>query len=94
MFPDFNSIKVRLKRLIVHFSCCIHIHFNSIKVRLKRQAIRACLLYLAFQFHKGTIKTGDEAAVALTPNKFQFHKGTIKTYDGGFNDAYSDISIP
>ena len=49
---------------------------------------------LTFQFHKGTIKTKKVEALVGTVIRFQFHKGTIKTFDGGFNGAYSDISIP
>ena len=35
--------------------------------------------YLAFQFHKGTIKTSDGFLLNGDPSRFQFHKGTIKT---------------
>ena len=32
-------------------------NFNSIKVRLKLDDVDSCVYLLAFQFHKGTIKT-------------------------------------
>ena len=55
---NFNSIKVRLKHLLLRTHNRCHHHFNSIKVRLKLHfpctTLRNCL---KFQFHKGTIKT-------------------------------------
>ena len=33
--------------------------FNSIKVRLELKAISAVIGFIAFQFHKGTIRTFD-----------------------------------
>ena len=33
----------------------------------------------SFQFHKGTIRTGQTLVVAHLTNVFQFHKGTIRT---------------
>ena len=41
-----------------------------------------------FQFHKGTIRTIDDAAVRFTLPKFQFHKGTIRT-----NYLHPDIAM-
>ena len=32
-----------------------------------------------FQFHKGTIKRGEEVYFQTRPGTFQFHKGTIKS---------------
>ena len=52
----FNSIKVQLelnsRYAILHF-----LDFNSIKVQLERLHQRWSRLHLAFQFHKGTIRT-------------------------------------
>ena len=41
----------------------------------------------AFQFHKGTIKTGNRKKRMFNPKTFQFHKGTIKT------EIYSQITF-
>ena len=49
---------------------------------------------LIFQFHKGTIRTVMTVVSSMPILIFQFHKGTIRTFDGGFFDAFSDISIP
>ena len=35
---------------------------------------------MKFQFHKGTIKTGEALETIEANIKFQFHKGTIKTH--------------
>ena len=57
LFADFNSIKVRLKRLLLMYCICVVIfqfHKGTIKTnsrsRRRRQGDE-------FQFHKGTIKT-------------------------------------
>ena len=74
----FNSIKVRLRPWQIGFDATLQQRFNSIKVRLRQ---RQRWLYSAsswFQFHKGTIKTGD-IGLKLSVALFQFHKGTIKT---------------
>ena len=55
------------------------INFNSIKVRLKPAVKEANNKTLAFQFHKGTIKTVKDASEKQKLHEFQFHKGTIKT---------------
>ena len=48
-----------------------------------------------FQFHKGTIKTYEEAGINPYFALFQFHKGTIKTKFWQLNlPAHSIISIP
>ena len=36
-------------------------------------------IVLLFQFHKGTIKTGELLGAYAGKGIFQFHKGTIKT---------------
>ena len=53
--------------------------FNSIKVRLKHAANAGANVVRAFQFHKGTIKTGFRYRSPECSDTFQFHKGTIKT---------------
>ena len=54
----FNSIKVRLKRLISILGMRKNTSFNSIKVRLKLVSTpKGSILVPWFQFHKGTIKT-------------------------------------
>ena len=60
-------------------------NFNSIKVRLKQGINNAAQSFIAFQFHKGTIKTGDSMPDIKAIGTFQFHKGTIKT--SGFRCA-------
>ena len=54
-------------------------NFNSIKVRLKLAVVKQVTIALAFQFHKGTIKTFEAAGINPYFALFQFHKGTIKT---------------
>ena len=76
----FNSIKVRLKHIIINISLVELFHFNSIKVRLKQQPVVSDLQGRSFQFHKGTIKTIHVTDTTYIKHKFQFHKGTIKTF--------------
>ena len=47
-----------------------------------------------FQFHKGTIKTGQPTRFKEQLMEFQFHKGTIKTVISIFFIFQSFISIP
>ena len=55
-------------------------NFNSIKVRLERkQDYKDQIEKHLFQFHKGTIRTGNLDGLHLRPQRFQFHKGTIRT---------------
>ena len=53
----FNSIKVRLKRIISNGQYPGFLNFNSIKVRLKHYSLTLKTFPSTFQFHKGTIKT-------------------------------------
>ena len=69
-------------------------YFNSIKVRLEQLQFFVVASYKQFQFHKGTIRTVVSVDTTIIHHEFQFHKGTIRTFDGGFFDAFSDISIP
>ena len=58
-------------------------NFNSIKVRLEPRTAREQLNELAFQFHKGTIRTWGCRRCRLRGRLFQFHKGTIRTCNEG-----------
>ena len=70
-------------------------NFNSIKVRLKQGINNAAQTFIAFQFHKGTIKTGDSMPDIKAIGTFQFHKGTIKTPNSSSEiSAITPISIP
>ena len=76
---NFNSIKVRLEQ---PDNASLHIalpNFNSIKVRLEHNKAGSCLCTFKFQFHKGTIRTGQMKQRMLMTTVFQFHKGTIRT---------------
>ena len=54
--PDFNSIKVQLK--LVLLNCCDVIHtFQFHKGTIKTCIIGCTYHTTLFQFHKGTIKT-------------------------------------
>ena len=78
---NFNSIKVRLKLVIMPVMVLVCIcYFNSIKVRLKQNLAAGAAAGSAFQFHKGTIKTKFYGFIYHVSIGFQFHKGTIKTY--------------
>ena len=69
-------------------------NFNSIKVRLKLDDVDSCVYLLAFQFHKGTIKTGKRLVHETLLLQFQFHKGTIKTRWKSARYSVISISIP
>ncbi len=56
-FYNFNSIKVRLKLILVSSIVRMLLNFNSIKVRLKLEHFSNGYRLGLFQFHKGTIKT-------------------------------------
>ena len=55
-----------------------------------------------FQFHKGTIRTGNRPTKGGELRKFQFHKGTIRTaclrdrerLDGHFNSIKVRLEQP
>ena len=50
---------------------------------------------MAFQFHKGTIKTYYDYKTNYDVVLFQFHKGTIKTFFVTYSSAKQQrISIP
>ena len=49
---------------------------------------------LIFQFHKGTIRTGQDLSSDDFSALFQFHKGTIRTWEDRLCLEVSDISIP
>ena len=57
-----------------------HPYFNSIKVQLEQNENRPHnYLKIAFQFHKGTIRTHNPMKNTSLCFLFQFHKGTIRT---------------
>ena len=59
LIRNFNSIKVRLELLGEDFHCKAEINFNSIKVRLELKNFGSVKAgEFGFQFHKGTIRTG------------------------------------
>ena len=54
---NFNSIKVRLKQIVVVFCASLALfqfHKGTIKTWVKRHSL---MVNVVFQFHKGTIKT-------------------------------------
>ena len=57
MVRGFNSMKVRLKPLLVLVHLCSVLCFNSMKVRLKLDFSMSFDPVSAFQFHEGPIKT-------------------------------------
>ena len=58
LFPDFNSIKVRLEPTPDFIRYAAYINFNSIKVRLELIKLNCNDTFNnIFQFHKGTIRT-------------------------------------
>ena len=59
----FNSIKVRLELMVDVLVISNVPYFNSIKVRLELFCGSCSSCGRAFQFHKGTIRTGDGGAV-------------------------------
>ena len=77
----FNSIKVRLERLMDYDAYYKYQSFNSIKVRLEQSVSRFIAAHFGFQFHKGTIRTTITNVKPSDFSAFQFHKGTIRTSD-------------
>ena len=61
---DFNSIKVRLEPRPHTHNTHPYEYFNSIKVRLERVWLDADAAPIAFQFHKGTIRTSSLSCIA------------------------------
>ena len=57
VLSSFNSIKVRLERLMDYEGYYKYQSFNSIKVRLELTIRLFHQLTKQFQFHKGTIRT-------------------------------------
>ena len=62
----FNSIKVRLELSLFFLTSPILTDFNSIKVRLEQNAYYTPQGVPEFQFHKGTIRTGQEGGDILS----------------------------
>ena len=73
-FAHFNSIKVRLKLIILQVFYHVLSNFNSIKVRLKPSTRLYKNARLLFQFHKGTIKT----AFNQKPTRYSSDFNSIK----------------
>ena len=76
---DFNSIKVQLERNAFDLSYSNKFNFNSIKVQLELKKLMKFRFVIAFQFHKGTIRTDYFVSNKPFSFEFQFHKGTIRT---------------
>ena len=74
----FNSIKVQFELPKVLPSKWVIHDFNSIKVQFELMASNPHIKTPAFQFHKGTIWTG-QLSCEKFKYIFQFHKGTIWT---------------
>jgi len=56
------------------------IGFNSTMVRLKQsRLVEHIKVSKMFQFHNGSIKTGQAEEIELYKGGFQFHNGSIKT---------------
>ena len=76
---NFNSIKVRLERLLRRVQHLRSIYFNSIKVRLEHldatqdQVDDGDFNSIKVRLERGRHQTADGSKV------FQFHKGTIRT---------------
>ena len=71
------------------------VNFNSIKVRLEPNVyLHSLTEATVFQFHKGTIRTGDDNVLKVTDRTFQFHKGTIRTVREEIPLVREEISIP
>ena len=56
---NFNSIKVQLERTCGLREGDKYPHFNSIKVQLEPDRLISAISSHIFQFHKGTIRTGN-----------------------------------
>ena len=97
---SFNSILVRLKDCRGLSICGIRWHgFNSILVRLKAggQSLRQKPL-VVFQFHTGSIKSGDWTLGTTSEIRFQFHTGSIKrradiALVGGWYYSFNSILV-
>ena len=70
MYPDFNSIKVRLNRFWWFSLHCKISDFNSIKVRLNLIKAAQLAAQERFQFHKGTIKPVMFLPLVMTSRDF------------------------
>ena len=93
-FANFNSIKVRLKLDYPAELVVLALHFNSIKVRLKLAAKSILAHRLAFQFHKGTIKTCCCCYVEFSSFNFNSIKVRLKHAAAAMSSSQASISIP
>ena len=64
------------------------------KVRLEHSLLQEEWLTPKFQFHKGTIRTGEQLRSVTGLLEFQFHKGTIRTDASKKQILFFAISIP
>ena len=90
----FNSIKVRLEPIdegCVHTICG---DFNSIKVRLEHTTVSSSIEQLSFQFHKGTIRTGQHGCRKCRQGYFNSIKVRLEPYEDTHNGLNPLISIP
>ena len=94
MLLYFNSIKVRLEQFMETQLTFEEEYFNSIKVRLEQGINNAAQTFIAFQFHKGTIRTDAFLIGGGLSALFQFHKGTIRTMNLITDVSACLISIP
>ena len=91
---NFNSIKVRLKLLLILLPNQANVYFNSIKVRLK---LHHTLIPLDYIQYFNSIKVRLKPTLLHLhhlPLPFQFHKGTIKTSQTSHLVFPIYISIP
>ena len=79
-FACFNSIKVRVKLFIDYLCSDPILCFNSIKVRVKLRHLELSVIFIKFQFHKGTSKTCRRTSLSSPLIPFPFHNGTSKTH--------------
>ena len=78
LVSSFNSMKVRLKPIVVHSalnSAMFQFHEGPIKTRTNYYL---CLLLSLFQFHEGPIKTPIDFAISCTSLSFNSMKVRLK----------------
>ena len=94
ILPAFNSIKVRLKRVLVLLPSVEVASFNSIKVRLKlRWLFAQHNFYGPFNSIKVRLKPLSTRQIQ-TLFAFQFHKGAIETGGERADAVFIVLSIP
>ena len=86
-----GTIKTLLTDAVTSMRTGFQFHKGTIKTNKFNEFLQ---VHSTFQFHKGTIKTLICTSISFVLNNFNSIKVRLKRFDGGFNDAYSDISIP